>query len=127
MASQTQDLIGIVRRGAEQRWAQPGAGMTIIGTTPIGFAGAAEDDRQKWLNGFRRLIDGLDAPLQVVIEVRPGTDEELAAQADLPADFDDMRGADLAFASAVRRSATSHSVLTSLVVADAHASRLGAA
>ena len=127
MAIHTQALIGIVRRAAEERWAQRGVGTTIIDTTSIGFAGAAEDDRQKWLNGFRRLIDGLDAPLQVVIHVRPGTDEELAAQADLPADFDDMRGADLAFASAIQRSATSHSVLTSLVVADAHASRLRAA
>ena len=120
-------MISVVRRTARQCWAQPETGQTIIDTAPIGFAGAAEDDRQKWLNGFRRLIDGLDAPMQVVIDVQPGPDEELDADIDLPTDYEAMRGADLAFANAIRRSVTSHVITTSFVIAPAHAARLQSA
>ena len=120
-------LIIIARRAPRQCWSGSASTATIIDTVPIGFAGAAEEDREKWLGGFRRLIDGLDAPLQVLIDVLPGPDDEVEAPAELPADFDAMRGADLAFAHAVGCSATSHVVATSLVIAATHAGRLQSA
>src|SRR5438105_11212982 len=101
--------------------------MTILDTYPIGFAGAAEDDRQQWLSGFRRLLDGLDAPLQVVTTCQPGSEVEIEEPLPMPLDFDDMRGADLAFAHAIRLSKTAQSVRTSFVIARGHAARLGSA
>lgn len=118
-------LIAVERRDARQCWSRP-ADMTVIDTVSIGFAGAAEDDRHKWLNGFRRLLDGLDARLQVVIDVRPGDGGEFI-DADAPVDHDDMRGADLAFACAIRDSSSSHAVMTSFVIAGPHTQRLSAA
>jgi len=35
-----------------------------------------EADRIRWLNGFRRLIDELDSPMQVVIQTEPGSGGE---------------------------------------------------
>src|SRR4029077_21137521 len=48
----------------------------VIAASDLGFAGAPEADRLRWLNGFRRLLDGLDSPLQVVISAEPGTQPE---------------------------------------------------
>src|SRR2546430_11418567 len=45
----------------------------VITAGELGFAGAPEPDRLRWLNGFRRLLDGLDSALQVVISANPGT------------------------------------------------------
>ena len=101
--------------------------IAVIETDPIGFADAAEDERHNWLNGFRRLLDGLDSPLQVVIDVTPGPDRELDRQPPRPTGFDEMRGADLAFASSIRRSRAAHDIKTSLVIASGQAERLRAA
>jgi hypothetical protein len=120
-------LIKIARREARQCWTLDIKSVAVIDTLPIGFAGASEDDRQKWLNGFRRLVDGLDASLQVVIRIQPGPDAEVETPGALPAEPADMRGADLAFAHAVSRSASAHLVTTSLITAHAHANRLEAA
>jgi len=49
------------------------------------------------LSGFRRLLDGLDAPIQVLIESEPGCGMDPIANPPIPRDFDDMRGADLWF------------------------------
>jgi hypothetical protein len=119
-------LIRIARREPTELWAGDQT-ATVIDTQPLGFAGAAEDDRQKWLNGFRRLIDGLDAPLQVVIRVQPGPDEDIAQTTAIPPDFDAMRAADIAFAHDLARSATAHAMSTSIVVSESHAARLQAA
>jgi len=102
-------------------------GLTILETSPIGFAGAAEDDRRRWLISFRRMLDGLDAPLQVVIDVVPGPDHETNTSHPVPRDLDDMRGADIEFAVAVRRSSTAHSTTTRLVIAEKYAARIQAA
>lgn len=119
-------MIALVRRAPEALWTGRAGKMAIFDTAPIGFAGAAEDDRRIWLNGFRRLLDGLDAPAQFVIEVEPGPDAEVEIDGELPIDPGDMRGADLAFAAAIRRASSSHVITTSLATDDAQAARLGA-
>lgn len=118
-------LIRIVRR-EPQTFHGLDDGLVVVETSPIGFAGAADDDRQRWLNSFRRLIDGLDSPLQVVIDVKPGSDDEPAGTASYPVRFADMRGADLAFADDIRRSSSSHCITTSLVTTERQAVRLSA-
>src|SRR5216683_8137907 len=87
----------LFRSEPAQRWQAGSSALAVIETDPIGFAGAAEDERHRWLTGFRRLLDGLDSPLQVVIDVEPGPDRDVPRQPALPSRFDDMRVADLAF------------------------------
>ena len=116
-------LIRIVRREPTKCWsAEPS--LVAIDTGSIGFAGAAEEDRRRWLNAFRRIVDSLDAPLQVVIEVTPGSDEQTEASTSPPSDFDDMRGSDLAFAHDIRRSSSSHRFVTTLITPEKNAARL---
>src|SRR2546430_13794938 len=102
-------------------------GVTVPERSQIGSAGAAEDDRRRGLNAFRRLLDGLDTPLQVVIDVQPGPGDETLASHAVPTDADDMRGADMEFAAAVVQSSTAHSTSTRFVTAQRHASRMQAA
>ena len=118
-------MIRVARREAAECWSPP-SGLVVITTSSIGFAGAAEDDRQRWLNGFRRLLDGLDAPIQVVIDVKPGPDEDGPIATPTPSRFEDMRGADMCFAEQIRRFRSSHSVTTSLITTVEHAARLKA-
>jgi hypothetical protein len=119
-------LIRIVRREPAKCWSAD-AGLAVVETGSIGFAGAAEDDRLRLLNSFRRVVDGLDAPLQVVITVTPGPDEETDRAASFPATLDDMRGADLAFAHEIRQSTASHRFGTALITPEKHAARLTSA
>src|SRR5438876_6130721 len=100
------------------------SGLSVLDTSPIGFGGAAEDDRRRWLDAFRHMLDGLDAPLQVVIDVVPGSDDETITSMAVPLDPDDMRGADMEFAAAVRRSETAHSISTKVVIAEKHSARV---
>ncbi len=95
----------------------------MITTTSPGFAGAVEAERAQLLSSFRRLLDGLDGPLQLLIEVVPGTGQADSAHS-APLDFDDMRGADLAFVDALARSNSAHRFETSLITSEAHARRL---
>jgi hypothetical protein len=122
-------LIAVVHRPPATITVDPPTPTAVLDTQPLGFAGAAEDDRRSWLNGFRRLLDGLDVPTQVVIAVAPGTDEDLESDTEttMPEDLDDLRGADLSFANAIRRSMTSHVITTSFATAESHVARLGAA
>lgn len=101
--------------------------MSVISTKALGFAGAAEDDRRRWLGGFRRLLDGLDAPLQVLIDVQPGSDDGAAERSRMPSDFAGMRGADLAFVDEMRRSVSSHTFRSSFVVPERQSERIVAA
>jgi Helicase HerA, central domain len=97
--------------------------MAVIKTGSLGFAGAAESDRARWINSFRRLLDGLDGPVQVVIEVVPGAGCSGPVRVS-PVDFDDMRGADMAFVDEVAHSSTAHRIETSLITSEANARRL---
>ncbi len=106
-------------------WAGKGD-TSVIKTAPIGFAGASEVDRTRWLNGFRRLLDGLDAPLQVLIDIEPGPGVGETVPASSPADFGEMRSADVQFAQQIAQSRSAHRRLASFVIAKREASRLEA-
>ena len=97
--------------------------MAVIKTGPLGFAGAADDDRMRYLNSFRRLLDGLDGPLQVVIEVTPGSGTVTATHVT-PVDFDEMRPADMSFVDEVSQSPSAHRFETSLTTRQAQVKRL---
>jgi hypothetical protein len=87
----------IVRRD-QVVWSAPPGRLAIISTGPLGYLGAAEEDCARWLGGFRRLLDGLQEPLQVVMLFRPGRQHGLKEEPrhnDSPAGG---RAADLAFA-----------------------------
>jgi hypothetical protein len=96
-------------------------------TAAIGFASAAEDDRLRWVNAFRRLLDGLDGPLQVVIRVQSGREPGEDVAGMMPVEFAGMRGADVAFAERIARSPSAHRFTTSLVTTETQASRLSGA
>lgn len=96
----------------------------VIRTGSVGFAGAPDADRVRWINAFRRLLDGLDAPLQVVIDVEPGAEEEAHDASARPIDLDDSRSADVLFVDQISRSPTAHRCAVSLVTTEASASRL---
>ena len=101
-----------------------GQDVAVIRAGHVGFADASEADRSQWLNGFRRLLDGLDTPLQVIIDLAAGSEPSLDPEPQSPADFDDMRGADLSFADQLMALQTSTRRRVTLVVAVAHAVRL---
>ena len=95
-----------------------------LATHPLGFDGASDADRTRWLSAFRRLLDGLDDPLQVLIETTPGSGVDMSVSPPRPRDFDDMRGADLWFAEQMTQSPSSHRRLTSLVTSGRQAPRV---
>ncbi len=115
-------LLRVMRRGPDLLF-RGGANIAQIRTGSLGFAGAAEGDRVRWINSFRRLLDGLDGPIQVLIEVLPGTGPPTSA-ATPPRDFDDMRGADMSFVDQLARSASAHRFETSLIASENQARRL---
>ncbi|HVS47558.1 MAG TPA: hypothetical protein VHJ99_01485, partial [Candidatus Dormibacteraeota bacterium] len=96
---------------------------TLIKTGSLGFAGAADSDRMRWINSFRHMLDGLDGPMQVLIEGIPGSGTENSTHVS-PIDFDEMRGADLAFVDQVAQSPSSHQFKTALITSEAQAKRL---
>lgn len=106
--------IQVVVRPPAVLWDGP-TEVAVLKTDPIGFAGALESDRLRWINSFRRLLDGLDGPLQVLIEVQPGNGTDDVESAPRPVDFDDMRGADIWFAEYVAALASAHRFETSLI------------
>jgi hypothetical protein len=97
--------------------------MAVIRTGSLGFAGASEGDRARWINSFRRLLDGLDGPLQVLIEVIPGGGSPDLVHAS-HVDFDDMRGADMSFVDQVAQSSSAHRFETSLITSESHVKHL---
>jgi hypothetical protein len=99
----------------------------VIETGAVGFAGAAEDDRRGWVNAFRRLLDGLDAPLQAIIRVQQGCDSDEDTNGLMPVDFNGMRGADVAFVDRIVRSPSAHRFSTTLVTTEGQAARLQSA
>ncbi|MFI5283958.1 MAG: VirB4 family type IV secretion system protein [Candidatus Dormibacterales bacterium] len=103
------------------------SGCAVFHSGSLGFADASEDDRANWLGTFRRLLDGLDSPLQVVIDVRPGAESVGAGLAPLPADLGEMRGADMCFVEDISRSTAAHRFSSALVASDAQGPRLESA
>jgi hypothetical protein len=115
--------VRVVARGPSVLW-QGASEVVQIATHPLGFEGAAEGDRTRLLHAFRRLLDGLDAPLQVLIESEPGCGVDPASIPPRPRDFDEMRGADLWFVEQMAHSPSAHSRLTSLVISKGQSPRL---
>ena len=93
----------------------------------LSFAGASEIDRIRWLGSFRRLLDGLDSPVQVVIDMVPGAGDETPTTRAVPSRPLDMRSADLEFVDRTDRSPTAQRSTVVLLTAEAHASRLASA
>jgi hypothetical protein len=116
----------VVARASSILW-NGAATATVIQTGHLGLAGATEADRARWLNSFRRMLDALDGPLQVLIETDPGSGTEDAAQPSLPTDYADMLNADLRFVDHLMQAKSAHRRRVSLVVAPAQAARLEAA
>ncbi|MGH7877573.1 MAG: VirB4 family type IV secretion system protein [Candidatus Dormibacteraceae bacterium] len=93
----------------------------VLEVGPMGFIGASEDDCGRWLSGFRTLLDGLNGPLQVVIQRQPGSGSSGPAGSARAAPS--MRDQDLAFVSSLdRRPDTMHHRLW-FVVGSADAER----
>jgi Helicase HerA, central domain len=88
----------LVHARPARRLAAAESEAAVLACGAIGFLDAAEDDRRRWIAGFRALLDGLDAPLQVVVDFVPGSGEPAPADDDLPAPGE-RRTRDLAFAA----------------------------
>jgi hypothetical protein len=116
-------LFRVVTRAPTTLW-KGAAGVAVIKTGSLGFAGAEMGDRARWINSFRRLLDGMDRPLQVLIDAIPGPGAGSLGQHPSPADFDDMRGADMSFVDDIACSPSAHRYETTLVTSEAHAARL---
>jgi hypothetical protein len=99
----------------------------VLRSEPLGFDGASEADRIGWLGAFRRLLDGLDAPMQVVLDVEPGAGPQAPDAFRVSPRLDDTRSADMVFVDEVARSPSAHRCTVSLVTAEAQASRLAGA
>jgi hypothetical protein len=99
----------------------------VLRSEPLGFDGASEADRIGWLGAFRRLLDGLDAPMQVVVDVEPGAGPQAPDGFRVSPRLDDTRSADMVFVDEVARSPSAHRCTVSLVTAEAQASRLAGA
>src|SRR5215472_2144867 len=88
----------LLRPQPPRQLADLGRPAAVLGTGAVGYLDAAYDDRRRWITGFRSLLDGLDAPLQVLIDFVPGGDEPPIEPADphVPAPAD-RRARDRAF------------------------------
>ena len=99
----------------------------VIAVGELGFGGAPEADRLRWLNGFRRLLDGLDSALQVVISTDPGTQPDTAEAHPVPRDFDEMRSADVWFADRIGNLETTSRRSVTFATNRLHSARLESA
>jgi len=98
-----------------------------ITTSPIGFAGATEADRLRWIHGFRRVLDGLDLPIQCVVQVKAGDGSGPPPIAQTTLDLSQTRNADMAFVDEVAHAQSSQRARVVLVTARSQAMRLEAA
>ncbi|HXM54037.1 MAG TPA: DUF87 domain-containing protein, partial [Candidatus Dormibacteraeota bacterium] len=117
----------LVHRRPDRQLVPAPAGAAVLASGAIGYLDAAEDDRRRWNAGFRSLLDGLDAPLQVLVDFVPGAGDPPsvagAASAELPPPGE-RRSRDLAFAQALRDSRTAQRRDVRLVTTPAAADRL---
>lgn len=89
-----------------------------IATGALGFLDATEEDRMRWANGFRALLDGLESGLQVIMDFSPGVPDPAPQQlldegVPPPAE---RRAADLVFGMSLRRSPRAQARQVRLVV-----------
>lgn len=49
----------------------------VLEARGVGFIGAIRDQQLAWIGAFRRLLDGLEEPLQVVMRFDPGGDRQV--------------------------------------------------
>ena len=117
--------VRLVTRGPAIIWGGT-SDAVVVRTGPVGFAGAAEGDRLRWINSFRRLLDGLDSPIQVVIDVEPGAGPEAPPITLARVDLHHTRSADIGFVEDAARSPAAHRTNVALVTAPPEASRLEA-
>src|SRR5438093_3794349 len=99
----------------------------VIAVGELVFGGAPEADHLRWLNGFRRLLDGLDSALQVVISTDPGTQPDTAEAHPVPRDFDEMRSADVWFADRIGNLETTSRRSVTFATNRLHSARLESA
>lgn len=101
--------------------------VVIIRADPIGFGDATEADRLRWINAFRRLVDSLDAPLQLVVQAAPGTGTDTPITNGVSLDLRHTRDADIRFVEEVSGSPTAQHTSVALVSTKPQATRLEAA
>ncbi len=110
--------MALVERGVVETAIRPGEGICRAVLGGLGYLGAREEDQAHWVAAFRRFLDGLSAPLQVVMRFRPGPGGGAPPHRLLPA-ADAMRSADVAFAAWLKRSRDSQHREVELVTAGA--------
>ncbi len=115
--------VRLAARGPAILWAGH-AEAAVINTSPIGFAGATEADRLRWVNAFRRLLDGMDSPIQCVIQAEPGANLDTLDVARPPIDLNHTRSADIGFVEETAGSQSAQRTRVAFVAAPAQASRL---
>src|SRR5215472_9898338 len=97
----------LLRPQPPRQLADLGRPAAVLATGAIGYLDAAEDDRRRWIAGFRALLDSLNAPFQVLIDFVPGAGDAQPASpspGELVPAPPLWRGLDLAFAQTLRDS-----------------------
>ena len=118
--------VRLVARGPAILW-DGATDAVVTRTDPLGFADAPEADRVRWVSAFRRLLDGLDSPMQVVIDIEPGAGSDQPNTTALRDGLVNTRSADVGFVDQVARSPAAHRSAVTLVAPETQASRLGTA
>ncbi|HEX3508361.1 MAG TPA: DUF87 domain-containing protein [Candidatus Dormibacteraeota bacterium] len=118
--------VRLAARGPAVLW-DGTADAVAFDTSPVGFAGAAESDRLRWINGFRRLLDGLDLPIQCVVRAESGGGPNPSPIVQAMLDLSQTRNADVAFVDDLARAQSSQRTRVVLVTQRTQAMRLEAA
>jgi Helicase HerA, central domain len=113
-------------RGPAVLWDGRGDVVAIM-TSPIGFAGATDSDRLRWIHGFRRLVDGLDMPIQCVVRGESGNGPDAASIAQATLDLSQTRNEDIAFVDEVANSRSAQRSHVVFVTARTQAMRVDTA
>ncbi len=114
--------IRVVERGARDIRVRTASGALRYLATGVSYLGAREEDQAHWIGAFRRFLDGLSGPLQIVMRFRPGDGAGEPPDPSRPM-AEQMRARDLEFAQwlAAAREAQRREVeiVTSSSMADA--------
>src|SRR5258708_13368902 len=88
-------LFRVLSRPPSVLWKGPPT-KTLLKTGSLGFAGAADPDRMRWINSFRPMLDVLDGPMQDLITAAPGSSTQ-SSTTRLPPALHEHRRATLPF------------------------------